>query len=522
MDKRLLSRGKRTPDCMFSLRRISALLAMILPLCTAADVVERPKLLQNGIPQEGLVVSESDLVVYRFVVPAGAKDLNFDTAGGKGDCDLFVRFGVHPSDTKYDKSSTGPTTRENVHFKNPQPGVWYVRLAAASAFSGVKLTAQYSRTPDAEAVPKLLPGPGTYAAFAKVQMKTALAGGIVRYTTDGTDPTPQSPAFLKSLTLAADTEVRAQTFAGATPRGPVLVAPYFISAPAAATPLQNGLAIEHRAGMTGSDALFKITIPDGMKRLHVLTRGGTGDIALIVRKDAPPAAGVFDSKQFGNGTRADLIVKNPAAGDWFIVLRGRSNYSGCTLQAAYRGTKADLIVWPGVLAPYETTETFTDLDCEVQEGMTTAGTHRFLRFSTESRNIGGGDVQLGSPVGNPNFEFAECHGHYHFLGFAGYALKKKDGTLVATGRKVSFCLEDMQQWDSTASPDSKYDCDTQGIQVGWSDIYDSGLAGQWIDITNIPAGDYDLEVTINPAHIIDEADYSNNTARIPVTISGPP
>ena len=48
-------------------------------------------------------------------------------------------------------------------------------------------------------------------------------------------------------------------------------------------------------------------------------------------------------------------------------------------------------------AAYEKIEAFTEEDCEVQEGMITAGTHRLLRFSTESRNIGGADLVLAPP-----------------------------------------------------------------------------------------------------------------------------
>ena len=505
--------------------RFLSLLAFLAALASIprpifADVVELPKLLQNGVSRQGLSAETNSGILFRMVVPAGARDLTFDTSGGTGDCDLFVRFGAHPTDSDYDKSSTGSKTKEHLRFGAPQAGVWYVKADAARAFAGVNLIAQYTRTADSEAVPKLLPGPGHYTGTARVLMKTALKTGVVRYTVDGTDPAALSPAYTVPVKLTADTELRAQTFDGKTARGPVVVAPYFITARDAVTPLQSGVALQHRAGMAGSDALFKIAVPEAMKRLTVLTRGGTGDIAVLVRKGAPPAPGACDFKMQGVANRTDIAVKRPAAGDWFIVLRGRSNFSGVSIQAMVRSVKADLVVWPDVVDPHETTETFTGEDCEVQENMIAAGTHRLLRFSTESRNIGGSDVVMGSPEGNPNFEFQECHGHYHFKGFAAYALKDKTGNVVAQGRKVSFCLEDVHRWDPTASRDSKYDCETQGIQAGWSDIYDGGLPGQWIDITGIPAGDYDLEITINPEHIIDEADYSNNTTVAPVTVAG--
>ena len=502
--------------------RFSTLFAIIVGAACPlpADVVELPKLLQNGIAQVGLSGPAFSTVMFRVVVPAGARGLRFDTSGGTGDCDMFVRFGAQPTDNDFDASSTGETTVEHLNFAVPQAGAWYVKIDAARAYSDVNLSASYMRTADAEAVPSLLPGPGSYCGLARVQMKTPLKTGVVRYTTDGTDPTALSPAYTTALRLSADTEVRAQTFDGAAPRGPVLVAPYFVSAPATVVPLENGIVQQHRGGMAGSNTLFKITVPAGMRQLNVLTRGGTGRIAVIVRRGEPRPPGTHDFKRVGVANRTDFAIPMPAGGDWFIELRGRSNFSDCSIQASYRTIKADLVVWPDTLAPYETTETFSADDCEVQEKMIAAGTHRLLRFSTESRNIGGGNVVMGNPVGNPNFEYQQCHGHYHFKGFAAYALKDNAGAVVAQGRKVSFCLEDVRQWDPASPKTSKFDCDSQGIQAGWSDIYDGGLPGQWIDITGIPAGDYQLEITINPEHIIDEADYTNNTTTVPVTIVG--
>jgi hypothetical protein len=392
-------------------------------------------------------------------------------------------------------------------------------LYAARIYRGIRLVATYERAPDADAVPRVLPAPGTYAGRVIVQFKTALPGGVVRYTTDGQNPTPSSPLYPRALRFTTDTELRLQTFRGKVPRGPVLVAPFFITARGDIAPLQNGAVLQHRGGMIGSEALYKITVPAGMQRLRVLTRDGTGAVVVFLRKGQPPTRAVYDQRVGAVSNRADLTVLTPEAGEWFILLFGRGNYSGLSLQASYRSSQADLVVWPSTLEPYQTTETFTDEDCEVQENLIAAGEHRLLRFSTETRNLGGGDLKIGSPEGNPNFEFFACHYHYHFRGFASYTLKTKDGTIAGTGRKVSFCLEDVARWDPQASPRSRYSCEDQGIQVGWSDIYNSGLPGQWIDITGVPAGDYDLEVTVNPDGLLEEADDTNNTAVVPVTIT---
>ena len=362
----------------------------------AADVVELPKLLQNGISQRNLSGDTFSTVMFRVMVPAGARNLRFITTGGAGDCDIFARFGVQPTDMSFDAASTRPATTEHLHFAAPAAGAWYVKIDAARAYAGVTLRATYSRTADAAAVPVIFPGPGSYSGIARVRMSTPLTTGVVRYTIDGTDPTELSPAYTIPLRITADTEVRAQTFEGARARGPVVVAPYFVAAAGEVIPLQNGVGQRHRAGVAGSNTIFKITVPPGMRRLTVLTRGGTGQIAVIVRKGEPRPAGFHDFKRVGVANRTDFAVLLPAAGDWFIEVRGRTDFSGCTVQASYRSIKADLIVWPDSVTPYQTTETFQRGDCEVEEGMISAGTHRLLRFTTESRNIGGDNLGNGS------------------------------------------------------------------------------------------------------------------------------
>jgi hypothetical protein len=115
------------------------------------------------------------------------------------------------------------------------------------------------------------------------------------------------------------------------------------------------------------------------------------------------------------------------------------------------------------------------------------------------------------------FYFDPCHGHYHYTDFAEYRLRRLDGSLAVLGRKIGFCLEDIEQWDSTASPNRRYDCTYQGIQKGWADVYSEDTPCQWIDITGLPGGDYILEMESNPARNLPELNYSNNLARILVS-----
>ncbi len=151
-----------------------------------------------------------------------------------------------------------------------------------------------------------------------------------------------------------------------------------------------------------------------------------------------------------------------------------------------------------------------------------AGERTLLHFSVHTPNVGNADLILGVPEpNNPTFVFSACHNHFHFEGYARYRLLDASGNEVIAGRKQAFCLLDSERWDTedpTVSAQSEYDCELQGIQRGWSDIYHSRLGCQFIDITGTPAGNYQLEIVINGDQVLEELSYQNNTTTIPVTV----
>lgn len=193
----------------------------------------------------------------------------------------------------------------------------------------------------------------------------------------------------------------------------------------------------------------------------------------------------------------------------------------------------DLIVWGPGANPSISTETLSGSSCMVVEGCATSGTRKLLRFNMETRNIGVADLNLGIPTTNSLYRYATCHGHYHFESFAQYTLLDTNfnpvmlGTNVVVGRKVGFCVLDFFRWRADAAPTKKFDCantpaaltnSTQGIQAGWGDIYDKNLDCQFIDITGVPAGDYLLQIAVNPDNVLAEADYNNNRTLVDISI----
>ncbi len=138
------------------------------------------------------------------------------------------------------------------------------------------------------------------------------------------------------------------------------------------------------------------------------------------------------------------------------------------------------------------------------------------------------DVPAGAFVYHPT------HGHVHYDDFAVGRIRTRptanweDGSIVAYGPKTSFCLLDLSHNNPQlpGSPaNSVYNsCSSkvQGISVGYKDIYSSGLDGQQIDITGLPNGDYWLEVEADPMNHVQETDETNNTTRIPISLTSQP
>ena len=179
--------------------------------------------------------------------------------------------------------------------------------------------------------------------------------------------------------------------------------------------------------------------------------------------------------------------------------------------------------------------------------------HVLLRLTATEANAGAGPLEIrGGPV-NPdgtqqvfqriynsdgtfsdrlagNFTYHPSHHHIHFDDIAQYNLRVRPadgsvGSIVAQGAKTSFCLIDIDHFNPSL-PHSPHNgvyesCGNvlQGISVGWADVYDSGLDGQWIDITGVPDGNYWLEDVLDPNGHLLMANMVDHTTRIPITLA---
>jgi hypothetical protein len=142
----------------------------------------------------------------------------------------------------------------------------------------------------------------------------------------------------------------------------------------------------------------------------------------------------------------------------------------------------------------------------------------------------------GAVVGRPagSCEFHIEHGHFHYGDLLSYSLHRAGpgltiGPSVAASHKESFCLSD-DDYFGFATADingprtnvGQPDCNLphqlsapvtgqpgtgtfiqEGITPGWGDVYTGDTPDQFIDVTHVPTGTYDLVEETNPTgHVL--------------------
>ncbi|MFN5831664.1 MAG: lysyl oxidase family protein [Bacteroidota bacterium] len=159
-------------------------------------------------------------------------------------------------------------------------------------------------------------------------------------------------------------------------------------------------------------------------------------------------------------------------------------------------------------------QTVTATNCDVQEGcLLQYGTRSVIRFTSKIDNVGTLDYYLGNASTQPGmFNSNNCHGHNHYEGYGDYRLYDSNNNIIPAGHKNGYCVMDLCGF-------GQYNCGNMGISSGCYDVYGAGTQCQWIDITDVPTGDYRLAVIINALHIPDafghhEINYVNNATQV--------
>ena len=84
---------------------------------------------------------------------------------------------------------------------------------------------------------------------------------------------------------------------------------------------------------------FAVSVPQGVTRLQLrtanLSTGGTGDANLYVQHGKRPTTNDYYAASTGPDNEETVSVPNPEAGEWFVMLPGRTTYDGLRLVATF-------------------------------------------------------------------------------------------------------------------------------------------------------------------------------------------
>lgn len=183
--------------------------------------------------------------------------------------------------------------------------------------------------------------------------------------------------------------------------------------------------------------------------------------------------------------------------------------------------------------------------------ISTSGGSKYLQLSATTWNGGEGALELVGGAGDAStgkqsvdqrvynsdgsstlhtagsFEFHPTHNHVHFNDYALYTLQPvaAPGGSTRMSAKTTFCIIDTTRVKRLAGTPKRpvyTTCSStvQGMSKGWGDTYPYYLAGQSIDITGLPDGDYRLTIEADYKNRIIETDDANNTSTLNLRLQG--
>jgi hypothetical protein len=317
-----------------------------------------PLPLVNEVPITELSGATGSSRYFVLTVPAGQALLTFTMSGGTGDADMYVRFGSLPTQSNYACRPYLNGNTETCTFANPQPGDWFVMVRAYNAYSGVSLKGTYAAD-TTELLSNGVPVTGVAGAagsqrFWKLQVPAGQAkvvftmsggtGDADLYVRFGAKPTITSYACRPYLNgnneictinnpQPGDWFVMVRGYIAFS--GMTLTGTYTAPSPDTTPLLTNGVPVPGIAGANGSLQYWKLPVPAGQAKVVFTIAGGTGDADLYVRFGAKPTITNYVCRPYLNGNNETCTINNPQPGDWFVMIRGYTAFSGATLTGRF-------------------------------------------------------------------------------------------------------------------------------------------------------------------------------------------
>ena len=149
---------------------------------------------------------------------------------------------------------------------------------------------------------------------------------------------------------------------------------------------------------------------------------------------------------------------------------------------------------------------------------------------TAEQVISGSTPEVVSDVGQMRYVVSPTHNHWHLLHFMRYELRRAGSKhTVVRDRKSGFCLGDRYRAPGSPLPGAPAQplltghCGlyepgllsvSEGISVGYGDIYPAYVEFQDLPLDGLPDGRYTLVHTVNPEGRLHELSKANNDSSV--------
>ncbi|MBJ6759789.1 PPC domain-containing protein [Myxococcaceae bacterium JPH2] len=362
--------GSTASSCFYSTPEPGPWYVRVRANATAADTRVRATLapiapLASGATQTLTAVPQARTLYYRLDVPADAKGLTVTTTLGTA-VSMALRYG------SWSASPLSTCSQNRCTVTKPQAGAWFITLNVAANTQATLLAAMersdLATTDLVDTAPVSLSVPADTRQYFRFEVPPgseqvvfdlyarlpapAIASMYVQY---GREPTTFDAACYANY--GSPTESRRCGFArpAAGTWYAMVTAPVPMTAVVRATtaqpyPLFSGWVEPAYSGTQNSTRLWTVDVPAGTSDLLVqlseVMNGwdvwSQGDVALLVKREGIPNSADFDCKSdVPDAPMESCAISNPQPGRWYILARGKTDFSNVRLQATTSATPGE-------------------------------------------------------------------------------------------------------------------------------------------------------------------------------------
>jgi vibriolysin len=312
--------------------------------------------LVSGVPMTGLADSRVGRFRYASINVLAGQTLEVNLSGSNGDADLYLRAGSEPTTTQFDCRSRLAGTNETCTLTASTTSTFWIGVRTRTAYSDASLLATVQGVPGPTTLDNGIQVGGLGGATGSTQifLIATPAGSTLTVTASG--GTGDADMYLQYGVAPTLTSYLCRPFVngnqetctvtsteegvyyvmlnGYTDYSGVSLLASWAADPGDPGALVNGAPVTSIAGDLNSTQFWHIYTPPGRK-LTVTMRGGSGDADLYVRYGADPTTSFFDCRPYLVGNNEACTVSSTNDGDYYIMIRGYTSYSGVTLTASY-------------------------------------------------------------------------------------------------------------------------------------------------------------------------------------------